>query len=69
MLPLQSVQNGMDLNLLFLILQPYLILCHCFISLYCAPYHTLFASHCYQQQQQQQLPVRDRPCPYLKQIL
>lgn len=37
MLPLQSVQNGMDLNLLFLFLQPYLIPHHCFISLYRAP--------------------------------
>lgn len=50
MLPLQSVQNGMDLNLLFLILQPYLIPCHCFISLHCGPHQPWFANLCYQQQ-------------------
>lgn len=40
MLPLQSVQNGMDLNLLFLIVQPYLIPCRCFIP-YTVPPSTL----------------------------
>lgn len=69
MLPLQSVQNGMDLNLLFLIVQPYLIPCRCFISLYCAPHHPWFANLCYQQQQYKQLPVSARLCSSLEQIL
>lgn len=69
MLPLQSLRNGMDWNLLFFILQPYLIPCCCFISLQCAPHHPRFANLCYQQQQYKQLPVSARLCSSQEQVL